>query len=128
FDSAPEIGSIGRAADLAIALLRPDWGPIVGGGPGMGRYQSFGHLFALAGETGYRLDRHPTMSRHPATPMHEADLVRHFAALGLPAMASIAWPELDEALEVAWQRTASQLPPAILLDVLDDTHLSAIGG
>ncbi len=29
---------------------------------------------------GHRLDRHPTMSRHPVTPMDEADLRRHLAA------------------------------------------------
>ena len=36
-------------------------------------------LFALAQGKGYRLDRHPTMSRHPVTPMDEADLGRHLA-------------------------------------------------
>jgi 3-oxoisoapionate kinase len=79
FDSAPGIGSIGRAADLAIELLRPSWTPMVVADPGMGRYQVFGHLFAMAGGVGYRLDRHPTMSRHPTTPMDEADLNRHLA-------------------------------------------------
>ena len=79
FDSAPEIGSIGRAADIAIELLHPSWTPMVVADPGMGRFQSFGHLFALARDVGYRLDRHPTMSRHPTTPMDEADLNRHLA-------------------------------------------------
>ena len=62
---------------------RPDlfdgWIPMVVGDPGMGRFQSFGHLFALAQGEGYRLDRHPTMSKHPVTPMDEADLGRHLA-------------------------------------------------
>jgi uncharacterized protein YgbK (DUF1537 family) len=79
FDSAPEIGSIGHAADRGIELLRPSWTPMVVADPGMGRYQAFGHLFALADGIGYRLDRHPTMSRHPTTPMDEADLNRHLA-------------------------------------------------
>lgn len=60
FDSAPHVGSIGRAAEIGIELLRPSWVPMVVADPGMGRFQSFGHLFALAGDTGYRLDRHPT--------------------------------------------------------------------
>jgi 3-oxoisoapionate kinase len=77
FDSSPGIGSIGHAADLAIELLHPSWTPMVVADPGMGRYQAFGHLFAMAGGVGYRLDRHPTMSRHPTTPMDEADLNRH---------------------------------------------------
>ena len=79
FDSAPEIGSIGRAAEIGMDLLRASWVPMVVADPGMGRFQCFGHLFALAGATGYRLDRHPTMSRHPTTPMGEADLLSHLA-------------------------------------------------
>ncbi len=79
FDSAPTIGSIGHAADLAITLLRPTWTPMVVADPGMGRYQAFGNLFAAAAGIGYRLDRHPTMARHPTTPMDEADLNRHLA-------------------------------------------------
>ena len=79
FDSAPGIGSIGRAAEIGMDVLRPAWVPMVVADPGMGRFQCFGHLFALAGETGYRLDRHPTMSRHPTTPMGEADLLGHLA-------------------------------------------------
>ena len=78
FDSAPHVGSIGRAIDIAAGLFE-GWVPLVVGDPGMGRFQCFGHLFALAHGKGYRLDRHPTMSRHPVTPMDEADLGRHLA-------------------------------------------------
>ena len=78
FDSAPHVGSIGRAIDIAAELF-DGWIPLIVGDPGMGRFQSFGHLFALAGEKGYRLDRHPTMSRHPVTPMDESDLGRHLS-------------------------------------------------
>ncbi len=78
FDSAPHVGSIGRAIDIAAELF-DGWVPLVVGEPSMGRFQSFGHLFALAGSKGYRLDRHPTMSRHPVTPMDESDLSRHLA-------------------------------------------------
>ena len=43
------------------------------------RYTAFGHLFAgYQGKT-YRIDRHPVMSRHPVTPMDEADLALHLA-------------------------------------------------
>ncbi len=78
FDSAPHVGSIGRAIDVAAEMFE-GWIPLVVGEPGMGRFQCFGHLFALAGGKGYRLDRHPTMSRHPVTPMDEADLGLHLA-------------------------------------------------
>ena len=44
--------------------------------------QSFRNVWGQVGRY-FRLDRHPTMSCHPATPMMEADLRRHFASLGL---------------------------------------------
>lgn len=78
FDSAPEVGSIGRAIELAAQRFG-GWVPMITADPGMGRYQSFGHLFAMAQGRGYRLDRHPVMARHPVTPMDEADLGRHLA-------------------------------------------------
>jgi uncharacterized protein YgbK (DUF1537 family) len=78
FDSSPQTGSIGRAIDLGIASFG---GPaaIIVGAPHLRRYVAFGNLFAAAGEPVFRIDHHPTMSRHPVTPMHEADLIRHLA-------------------------------------------------
>ena len=54
------------------------------------------------GRRGYfRLDRHPTMSRHPATPMTEADLRRHFADAGLPGVAAIHWPLMAKGMTLS---------------------------
>jgi len=46
-----------------------------------GRYCVFGNLYARLGAEGevFRLDRHPSMSRHPITPMDEADLRLHLS-------------------------------------------------
>ncbi|WP_343737145.1 four-carbon acid sugar kinase family protein [Achromobacter sp.] len=91
FDSAPHIGSIG----VAVRELRRHFAnpivPIVGGQPSIGRYCSFGNLFARAGSAPeiYRIDRHPVMSVHPVTPMHEADLRRHLEAQGLEGVRSV---------------------------------------
>jgi uncharacterized protein YgbK (DUF1537 family) len=41
------------------------------------RYTAFGNLFAAYQGEVYRIDRHPVMSRHPVTPMAEADLAMH---------------------------------------------------
>ncbi|HEV7338841.1 MAG TPA: four-carbon acid sugar kinase family protein [Bosea sp. (in: a-proteobacteria)] len=85
FDSAPHLGSIGAA----VRALQPHFPnsllPIIGGQPNLGRYCLFGNLFAAAGTGGtvHRIDRHPTMSVHPATPMGEADLRLHLAVQGL---------------------------------------------
>src|SRR4029450_457106 len=44
--------------------------------PGFGRFTAFSdHYATFAGQI-HRLDRHPVMSQHPSTPMHEADLRR----------------------------------------------------
>lgn len=79
FDSSPQTGSIGRAIDIGIRQFGQPAALVVGA-PYMGRYVAFGNLFARAGEQVYRLDQHPTMSRHPVTPMDEADLRIHLSA------------------------------------------------
>ena len=79
FDSAPHVGSIGKAIDLAAPVLGGDWHPLLVAAPPIHRYQLFGNLFATVDGVGYRLDRHPTVSRHPTTPMDEADVRVHLA-------------------------------------------------
>ncbi len=78
-DSAPETGSIGRAAEIGLARFG-GWAPCLVASPSMGRWQCYGTLFAR-GPDGrvHRLDRHPVMATHPATPMDEADVARHLA-------------------------------------------------
>jgi 3-oxoisoapionate kinase len=128
FDSAPTIGSIGHAADLAIALLRPSWTPMVVADPGMGRYQAFGHLFAMADGIGYRLDRHPTMSRHPTTPMDEADLNRHLAKQTGHRIGLVDFVTMKRG--VATQRLEQMLADGagiISIDVLDRETLVEAG-
>ena len=78
-DSAPHIGSIGRAMEIGQAWFGGAV-PVIVAAPEMRRYQAFGHLFAGTDEGVYRLDRHPVMARHPVTPMTEADVARHLAA------------------------------------------------
>lgn len=78
-DSSPHVGSIGRAIEIGAAQFVPAAVPVLIAAPQMRRYQSFGHLFAGFGDTVYRLDRHPVMSRHPVTPMHEADVAKHIS-------------------------------------------------
>ena len=80
FDSSPTVGSIGRAIDLGVQHMPRRWSPTIVGAPRLKRYQVFGNLFAAVDGVGHRLDRHPTMSRHPVTPMAEADLRLHLRA------------------------------------------------
>ena len=78
-DSAPHVGSIGRAMDIGQARFGGAV-PVVVAAPQMRRYQAFGQLFAGTDAGVFRLDRHPVMARHPVTPMDEADVARHLAA------------------------------------------------
>jgi uncharacterized protein YgbK (DUF1537 family) len=127
FDSAPQIGSIGRAVDLAAELF-DGWVPLVVGEPSMGRFQCFGHLFALAQGRGYRLDRHPTMAQHPVTPMDEADLGRHLARqttkpIGLVDFVAMKRGQGDARLAQA----IAEGSRIVSLDVLDDDTLVEAG-
>lgn len=79
FDSSPEIGSIGYATELAEQYFPSSYVPLIVGAPFLNRFSVFGNLFARIDGVTFRLDRHPTMSRHPVTPMHESDLRLHLA-------------------------------------------------
>ena len=132
FDSSPRIGSIGRAIDLGQGVFASPWVPLVVGVPALGRYCLFGNLFARAGEDGeiHRLDRHPTMSRHPSTPMTESDLREHLArqterSIGLFDVTQLAVPE-DERDELL-DRLLESGPEVVLFDILSEEHLLAIG-
>ena len=79
FDSSPQYGSIGRALEIGKTVFESPYVPIVVAAPHLERYVLFGNLFARGGPAVHRIDRHPTMSRHPVTPMDEADLRLHLA-------------------------------------------------
>lgn len=78
-DSSPRVGSIGCAIEIGADLLGATTVPVLVAAPQMRRYQTFGQLFAGHGDEVFRLDRHPVMSRHPVTPMDEADVAKHIA-------------------------------------------------
>jgi uncharacterized protein YgbK (DUF1537 family) len=79
FDSSPKLGSIGRAIEIGRDVFGARAVPVVVGVPQLARYTSFGNLFAAYRGDVFRIDRHPVMSRHPVTPMDEADLRLHLA-------------------------------------------------
>lgn len=109
FDSSRDIGNIALFAKELAKAAKRDNIAVIGGQPSLGRYAIFGNLFAKAPDGQiYRIDRHPIMSAHPVTPMHEADLIRHLADLGLTGLQTIgrkqkgtAFPRFYDALEQA---------------------------
>ncbi len=125
FDSSP---TIGRAIDIGVAQMPGRWSPSIVGAPRLKRYQVFGNLFAAVDGAGYRLDRHPTMSRHPVTPMHEADLRRHLGAQTERTIELIDMVQLREgASEQCQLRLQSDAVPVVMIDVLDEQTLREAG-
>lgn len=130
FDSATDVGSIGIAVQTLRRYFPNAFVPIVGGQPNLGRYCLFGHLFAAAGTGGivHRIDRHPTMSVHPVTPMGEADLRRHLAAQGLQRIALLDYRACQGGETSALlDACLAEKPEAVLLDVAAEADLAVIG-
>jgi uncharacterized protein YgbK (DUF1537 family) len=127
FDSSPSTGSIGRAIEIGRRVFGNDCVPLVVGAPILRRYVVFGNLFATAqGET-HRIDRHPTMSRHPVTPMTEGDLRRHLASQTPLATGLIDALCLASGGGLARWRELSGSTPIVLFDTLDASHLRETG-
>ena len=129
FDSSPLIGSIGKAMDLAAAEFGTTLIPILAGVPRLGRYCIFGNLFARAGAGAevFRLDRHPIMSRHPITPMSEADLRRHLGRQTLIPVHSVSALEIEAGHLPSLGITDRRGCEAVLFDTVSTEHLKTIG-
>jgi uncharacterized protein YgbK (DUF1537 family) len=103
FDSSPAVGSIGRTLEIGLEVFGGDWAPVVPAAPLLQRYVVFGNMFAADNGATYRIDRHPTMKRHPVTPMHESDLRVHLARqtalpvglVDLPSLRARRWEVPD---------------------------------
>ncbi len=130
FDSSPSIGSFGRVMDIARRELGRSTIPIVVGAPKLARYSFFGTLFARHNVDGtvHRIDRHPTMSVHPTTPMREADMRRHIGAqtsqqIALLAAPAVSGPDAAAALDAALDAE----PDALLIDIVDSDAEGKVG-
>ncbi len=134
FDSSPVTGSIGKAIDIAAEIFSAPFIPLLVGAPVLGRYCTFGNLFARMGIGSkgaiHRLDRHPSMSRHPVTPAGESDLRLHLARqtskkTGLMDILQIVLPEEEAQKEL--QELIRQGKEVILFDVLYQDQMAGIG-
>lgn len=133
FDSSPTIGSIGKAADIGSKIFNAPFIPLLVAAPALGRYCAFGNLFARMGIGSkgeiFRLDRHPSMSKHPVTPADESDLRLHLAKqtyqpIGLVDVLTVTLPE-EEASEKLNQQIATG-NKIVLFDAIYDEHLLPI--
>ncbi|BFT75323.1 four-carbon acid sugar kinase family protein [Paenibacillus sp. P36] len=133
FDSSPGTGSIGKAAEIGRDVFGGRYIPLLVGVPYLGRYTLFGNHFAAggAGGTVHRLDRHPTMSKHPVTPMAESDLRKHLAQQTALKTALLDIKALDGSYADVRERLETVIrqeqPDLLLFDVLDEQRLEAAG-
>ena len=132
FDSSPTIGSFGRVMDIARRVLGGGAMPIVVGAPKLGRYAMFGTLFARHNIDGvvHRIDRHPTMSVHPTTPMREADMRRHIGAQTTQRIALLPAPAIAcsaEEARAALDQALAANPDALMIDIADEGAQARVG-
>lgn len=123
-DSSPSIGSIGRVLEIGREVAGAQTVPLVFAQPDFGRYTLHGVHFAAEGGIVYRLDRQPTMSTHPSTPMTEPDLSLHFAKQTDLPIGSIPFTAYGDDLADQLRRSDAA---AVVLDAAIDEHLESIG-
>jgi uncharacterized protein YgbK (DUF1537 family) len=128
FDSSPTHGSIGKAVEIGREVFGDGAVPMVVGAPVLRRYVLFANLFATVEGVSFRIDRHPTMSRHPVTPMREGDLRVHLAAQTKLATGHVDILALQraEGLE-RFREEAGRGAEIVLFDTLDDQSLREAG-
>ena len=134
FDSSPTIGSIGKAIDTGALVFRNKFVPLLAAAPLLGRYCLFGNLFARMGigseGTIHRLDRHPSMSKHPVTPADESDLCLRLKKqtkkkTGLLDITQLSKSKPDIQKEV--QRIKKEGAGILLIDAVYQEQLTVIG-
>jgi len=130
FDSSPEIGSIGKAIDCGADIFQNQFVPVLGGMPALGRYCVFGNLFARMGTSGngkiYRLDRHPSMSKHPVTPASESDLRLQLGKQTKKKIGLIDITQIENDID-QWNNRLDKDDEVVLLDAISEEHLQKIG-
>jgi uncharacterized protein YgbK (DUF1537 family) len=134
FDSSPRVGSIGKAIDIGADVFKAAFVPVAGGAPALGRYCVFGNLFARlgigSGGAIYRLDRHPSMSRHPVTPSDESDLRMHLSRQTVKRIGLLDILQLDRPGDQTIQTLQAIInagADVVLIDTLYEAQLGGIG-
>jgi uncharacterized protein YgbK (DUF1537 family) len=131
FDSSAEVGSVGRGIQLLHERFSLHGAiPVVPAQPGFGRYTAFSNHYAAHAGQVHRLDRHPVMSRHPSTPMAEADLRLVLAdQLGTgPVPGAIHLPAYEDGtFKDAWaQQRREAGAQAFVVDAVSEVHMDAV--
>jgi len=131
FDSAPHVGNIGKAIEIASKVFDQETVMVSPSAPHLGRFCAFGNLFARMGTAGngdiYRIDRHPSMSKHPVTPALEGDLRVHLAKQTAKSIGLVNLTTVEKGTDAVLEAVANNQSEILFFDGVNESHLSTIG-
>jgi uncharacterized protein YgbK (DUF1537 family) len=131
FDSAPHIGNIGKAIEIGSEVFNQKTVLVSPSAPHLGRFCIFGNLFARMGTIGngeiYRIDQHPSMSKHPVTPALEGDLTIHLAKQTEKSISLINLITIEKGTKDVLETVANNKADILFFDGFNLEHLRTIG-
>ena len=131
FDSAPHVGNIGKAIEIGSEVFDQKTVLVSPSAPHLGRFCIFGNLFARMGTIGngeiYRIDRHPSMSKHPVTPAHEADLTLHLVKQTDKSISLVNLTTIEKGTTDVLEAVANNKADVLFFDGFNLEHLKTIG-
>lgn len=131
FDSAPHVGNIGKAIEIGSEVFNQKTVLVSPSAPHLGRFCVFGNLFARMGTIGngeiYRIDRHPSMSKHPVTPALEGDLTIHLAKQTEKSISLVNLTTIENGASAVLESVENNKAEILFFDGFNLEHLKTIG-
>ncbi|MFI1772395.1 four-carbon acid sugar kinase family protein [Thalassobellus citreus] len=131
FDSAPHVGNIGKAIEIGSEVFNQKTVMVSPSAPHLGRYCVFGNLFAKMGTFGngeiYRIDKHPSMSKHPVTPATEANLTVHLAKQTSKSIGLVNLNTIENGVASVLEEVEENSKDILFFDSFNKEHLKTIG-
>ena len=131
FDSAPHVGNIGKAIEIGSEVFNQKTVLVSPSAPHLGRFCVFGNLFARMGTIGngeiYRIDRHPSMSKHPVTPALEGDLTIHLAKQTKKSINLVNLTTIENGASAVLESVENNKAEILFFDGFNLEHLKTIG-
>jgi uncharacterized protein YgbK (DUF1537 family) len=131
FDSAPHVGNIGKAIEIGSEVFNQKTVLVSPSAPHLGRFCVFGNLFARMGTIGngeiYRIDRHPSMSKHPVTAALEGDLTVHLAKQTEKSISLVNLTTIEKGTSEVLEAVENNNCEILFFDGFNLEHLKTIG-
>jgi uncharacterized protein YgbK (DUF1537 family) len=131
FDSAPHVGNIGKAIEIGSEVFNQKTVLVSPSAPHLGRFCVFGNLFARMGTVGngeiYRIDRHPSMNKHPVTPALEGDLTIHLAKQTEKLINLVNLTTIEKGASAVLEEVVNNKAEILFFDGFNLDHLKTIG-